>query len=316
MGAMSSQMTYRILLIDDDREMNDLLSRRLAGHRVDLGDTQVSFLVESVEVRVVPERPGYWRFADETIDCLKAVSSRRYDLIMADYGLVDDEAKDILWGKDRQRTPTRDEAKGRVLTLRDLSRQYAASVAPHSPNIFLAARDVYLRSFVSRLAFDLLGPVHPDRTTETQAAFPNAHVMPFDPRNELYGGDAFYSFYDQPGGRDFYRQLVAHHVISVVEGYILRGRLPDRRRLRLRRSVFNIALFAGSVALVGWAAQYLASVGASLFLNGNRDGWWWILAGLFVLAGGALLLSLYFEAFSRSVIRWVGPEDAFEDRQR
>jgi hypothetical protein len=304
-------MIYRILLIDDDREMNDRLFRLLTGHRIHAGDMTVSFAVDVVQVGVASDQPGYWRFDEGTIDALKTVSARSYDLVMADYGLVDDAAKDILWGKDRSRSPTRQEAKGRLLTLKDLSEQYAAKVSVTSPNIFLSAHQVHLRSFASRLAFDLAGPVYPDRENETKAAFPNAEVRAFDPRNELYGGDAYYSFYDQTDGREFYRQLVGHHVMAVAERYVLRTLLSRAGRLRVRRSVFNIALFAGCIAIMGGATQYLATIGLN---RSQESGWLYLVAGFAVLVFGALLLSLYFEAFSRRVIRWVRSESDFDKR--
>ncbi|HWM26120.1 MAG TPA: DUF308 domain-containing protein [Chthoniobacterales bacterium] len=304
-------MIYRILLIDDDKEMNDRLSRLLTGHRIHAGDVTVSFAVDVVQVAVMSDQPGYWRFDKGTLDTLKTVSERSYDLVMADYGLVDDAAKDILWGQDRTRSPTRQEAKGRLLTLKDLSEQYVAKVGVTSPNIFLSARQVCLRSFASKLAFDLAGPVHPDRVIVTKAAFPNAEVQAFDPRNEIYGGDAYYSFYDQADGREFYRQLVGHHVLSVAELYVLRTLLARASRLRVRRSVFNIALFAGCVAVVGGATQYLAAIGLN---RSQESGWLYLVAGFAVLVFGALLLSMYFEAFSRRVIQWVGSESDFEKR--
>lgn len=306
---MPSQMIYRILLIDDDKEMNDRLSRLLKGHRIHAGEVTVSFAVDVVQVGVTSDQPAYWRFSDKTLDDLKTVSMRSYDLVMADYGLVDDAAKDILWGKDRSRSPTRQEAKGRLLTLKDLSEQYAAKVGIDSPNIFLRAHQVHLRSFASRLAFDLAGPVYPDRENVTKAAFPNAEVRAFDPRNEIYGGDTFYSFYDQTDGREFYRQLVGHHMLSVAERYVLRTLLVRVDRLRVRRSVFNIALFAGCIAILGGATQYLATIGLQ---RGQESGWLYLVSGFAVLVGGALLLSMYFEAFSRRVIRWVGSENDFD----
>jgi CheY-like chemotaxis protein len=304
-------MIYRILLIDDDKEMNDRLVGLLSGHRIHAGDMTVSFAVEVVQVGVMSDQPGYWRFDENTIDSLKLVSTRSYDLIMADYGLVDDAAKDILWGKDRSRCPTRQEAKGRLLTLQDLSQQYAAKVGAKWPNIFLSARQVHLRSFASRLAFDLAGPVYPERENVTKAAFPNAKVRSFDPRNEIYGGDAYYAFYDQVDGREFYRQLVGHHILSVAERYVLRALLAQAGRLRVRRSVFNIAVFAGCITIMGGATQYLATIG----LNGDQEsGWLYLALGFVVLVVGALLLSMYFEAFSRQVIRWVGSESDFDKR--
>ncbi len=308
-------MVYRILLIDDDKEMIKKLSHLLSGHRIHIGNFNLSIEVDSVLVRVEPviiESNKYWRFTDDTIRDLEIASARRYDLVVADYGLVDDEAKDILWGKDRKRTPGREEAKGRILTLKDLAEQYAETISDGSPNILLTASQVYLRSFASKLAFDILGPVNPDRVNATKAAFPNAKIDAFDTRNELYGGDAFYSFYKQKRGLEFYRQLVGHHMLLVVEKYILRTLITRAGRMRIRRSVLNIALFAGSVAVLGAATGYLAQIGQSLLAQKDSSGWWLIFAGLTFLGLGSLALSIYFESFARRIIRWIGPEEEFD----
>lgn len=305
---MGSKTTFRVLLIDDDEEMNASLSRRLMGHKVNASGHSIPISVDVIGVKMTKTEPGFWKFADETIEALKAASSQHYDLVMADFGLVDDEAKDILWGKDRTRTPTRDEAKGRLLTIRDLAVQFAASIPQSSRNIFLNTHRVFLRSFASRLAFDLLGPVKPDREVQTKAAFPNAEVDTFDPRNEVYGGDAFYSFYEREDGRAFYRQIICHHAVSVVERYVICDLAASGPRIRLRRSVLNIALFGGCIAAVGGATQYLGGIGIEFLRSGQTAGWWWIVSGLMGLLLGAVLVSAYFETFTRKVIEWVKAE--------
>jgi hypothetical protein len=149
---------------------------------------------------------------------------------MVDFGFADEEAQDILWGKDRARVATKNEAKGRLLTIRDLAEQYATSLAkcrkaPKPRNLFLDACRVLLRSMAPNVGIDILGPVFPNRLNETRAAFPNAHVIALDPRNEFYAGDTYYHFYEQPRGRDFYRQLVGSHYLRIVETFVLRALL-------------------------------------------------------------------------------------------
>ncbi|HWR83367.1 MAG TPA: hypothetical protein VN285_08695 [Candidatus Deferrimicrobium sp.] len=312
---------YRLILIDDDEDMNVALEKLLAGHRVVHEDVTVILDIHHVDVELdeIPEQPGFWKVSEKTIRNIERVSRNGpYDLVIADFGFAEEKAKEILWGKDRSRRPSREEAKGRLLTIRDLAHQYHSHLRDEgygvdkNNSLFLSTGDVLLRSMASRMAFDILGPVIPNRVNETKSAFANAAIDPIDPRNEFYGGDTFYHMYE-PDGRDFYRQLVCAYTIRALESHVLRTLIRASKRPGISRSVFNIAIFAGSVALVGGLTQYLGGIGLSLVVSGQSIGWWILVGGVTVLAGGALLLSLYFEAFSRAVVRWVRPEKEHDD---
>jgi CheY-like chemotaxis protein len=250
------RMTFKILLIDDDPEMNFILRRRLERYRLRVKDTVVIPKVDMIDVDLERADPGYWRIHTRTLRAMEKVSRQRHDLVVVDFGFADEEAKNILWGRNRVRRATREEARGRLLTVRDLSDQYAERIgrgvgASSGRNIFLTARRVVMRSFASRLAFDILGPVFPDRLDETKAAFPNAEIEAMDPRNEFYAGDEYYDYYDSERGRDFYRQLVGAFTVRVVEGQILRSFLPrdqpshavDRATVRRTRPLAEVDVF-------------------------------------------------------------------------
>jgi hypothetical protein len=231
------RMAFKILLIDDDREMNFLLRRRLERYRLRVKDTVVTPNVDIIDVDLERADPGFWRIHDRTIHAVEELSRRNHDLIITDFGFADDEAKNILWGRHRARKATREEARGRLLTIRDLSEQYAeragiGSGASIVRNPFLTARRVVMRSFASRLAFDIVGPVFPDRLDETKAAFPNAEIEAIDPRNEFYAGDEYYDYYGSERGRDFYRQLVGAFTVRVVESQILRSSLYEDKPVK------------------------------------------------------------------------------------
>ena len=310
-------LDFRILLIDDDVEMNTRMEKVLSGHRLSVGRTEVIPQVDRLDVSL-EQRGDYWKISETTLKRLHLLSrSPRYDLVMADFGFATEEAKDILWGKDRSRHPTKEDAKGRLLTVRDLRYQFeewaeeVATKAKGSVNVFTAARRVVLRSFASRLAFDILGPVVPDRSNQTQQAFPNADVLPVDSRQEFFATDEFYDIYERPDGRDFYRYLVGTYSLRIIESEMLRYLVRLSGKLRVRRSVFNIAVFAAAVAAIGGVAQYLAGLGFGFIDRGQSTGWWLFGAGLLLLVLGALALGLTFEWFARSVIRWVGAEEEF-----
>lgn len=312
---------FRILLIDDDAEMNSRLEGLLTGCRLSVGGIEVVPEVDRVDVALEEktEQPGIWRIKEETLKQLHFLSqSPGYNLVMTDFGFVTDEAKDILWGRDRSRKPTKNDAKGRILSIRDLRLQFeewrthVGQRRSAAWNVFTSARRVILRSFASRLAFDILGPVIPNRSLETQAAFPNAEIVAIDSRQEFFGNDEFYEIYERPDGRDFYRYLVGTYSTRVIESEMLRHVIKITKNLRIKRSVFNIALFAGAVTLIGGAAQYLSGIGLGLLDQGRPMGWWFIVGGLLALVFGALGLSLTFEWFARTVVRWVGPEEEFK----
>jgi hypothetical protein len=312
-------LRFRILLIDDDFEMNAKLERLLS-NPIAVDHLKVIPQVDYVDVRLEEDnnRKGYWNISETTLKQLQRYSRfPNYDLVMVDFGFATEEAKDILWGKDRTRTPTKEEAKGRLLTIRDLQIQYedwqnkAAKNAAKNNNVFTAARRVILRSFASRMAFDMLGPVEHSRRPETQKAFPNADVIAIDSRQEFFGGDEFYDIIERPDGRDYYRYLVGTYSKRVIESEVLRRLIKLSGKLQVRRSVLNIALFAGSIAVIGGVSQYLANLGFGFLDRGQSVGWWFFIAGLLALISGALTLALSFEWFARAIVRWIGPEEEF-----
>jgi hypothetical protein len=320
------KVPFRILLIDDDVKMNDLLEMDLetVGKELDVKGFEFDVHVDRLDVKLVSDenRQTFFRFSNETFLALYRLSrSPRYDLIIADWGFADEEAQKVLWGKNNSRQPIREEAEGRLFNIRHLRTQFhdwLTREGRKSGSIFLAARRVLLRSMVSKRYFDWFGGIQ-ERLKDAQAAFKNAEIIPFDPRNEFYGGDEYYQFYDckqpdHPDGRAFYRQLVKGYIrkVAVVEILIFFQRLSNR--LRIRKSVFNIAAFAGAVTIIGSSTQYLGGTGLKLLASGQSVGWWFIGAGLFFLIFGSLTLALTFESFTRYTLRLLGPEDEFTSK--
>jgi hypothetical protein len=92
-------LRLRILAIDDDEKMNDILDT-LSGHGVsDAGRTiKPEFTFVHVEIEPNADQPGKWRIARQTLDLLDVASRQKpYDLVMVDYGFADAAVKRMLW---------------------------------------------------------------------------------------------------------------------------------------------------------------------------------------------------------------------------
>jgi hypothetical protein len=311
------EVLYRILLIDDDLEMLEKLQSLLAGHRLQTEDFEVLLNVDRLDVVLSKDATGdRWQISPATLEAAHALSrSPHYDLVLTDYSLATKEAKEILWHRRNVRQSASDTAEGLLLTVRTLATKYQEWLRAidsndlASPNIFTAARRVILRSFVHRLDFDYLGPLVPTRSNATQAAFPNAEICPIDTRQDFFAIDRFYSFYEEPNGREFYRHLVGTYYLKVIDAEMLRHLTRLAGKIHVRKSVLNIAMFAGLVAIVGGTTQYLEDAGAKLLESKERVGWWFLASGWVFLVAGASMLAVSFERLTRTVIKWVGREE-------
>jgi hypothetical protein len=316
-----SRLVFRVLIIDDDLEMNKHLVEIIKGLITSDFEITVIPKVDYLDIELDPQ-PGissFWQISKRTLEQLDTFSQfEPYDLIISDYGFITDEGKAILWPEGRVAKPTIEDAKGRILTLADLRIQYEDWLRSNSrkllkQNIFDSTKRMILRSFASNKAYDILGPVKEKRYPITQGVFPNAFIDIMDTRQEFFGAnDQFYSIYDNENyGRNFYRHLVCTYTARIVRREIYRFIAEILSRIRLKRSVFNIALFAGTVASIGLGAQLLADLGLKQIANGNNSGWLFIINGFLVITIGALLIAARFEKFSRSIIRWFSSDDNF-----
>jgi len=317
----SSNYLFRVLIIDDDLAMNKRLAEIIKGLITsDFGITivpQVDYL--DIELEPQPGTASFWQINRRTLEKLDILSrSGQYDLVVSDYGFITEEGKSILWPEGRSAKPTVEDARGRILTLADLRNQYDEWLRTTSRkldvhNLFDSTKRMLLRSFASKKAYDILVPVKERRVPVTQGLFPNAFIDPMDTRQEFFGAnDQFYGIYDdEKYGRAFYRHLVATYTARIVKREMYHYIAELTSKIRLRRSVFNIALFAGTVAAIGLGGQYLADIGISELQSGSTSGWVFILNGFLVIAVGAIVVAAGFEKFSRSIIRWVGSEENF-----
>lgn len=313
-----NSIPFRILLIDDDYDMNTRLERMLSGCRVSVNGANVVPQIDRLDVDLEErsDKPGYWKITKSTLEHVKRLSQQpHYDLIITDFGLVPPQVQKALWGENNTREPSTEEIKNKILTIRDLKYQFeewsALGDQTKRNNLFTAAPRVLLISMASNKGFEAFGPVVPNRSQETQGAFPGATILPLDSRHEFFGNDKFYEIYDSPKGRQFYRYILGTYSIRIVELEMLKHAFPSAKKMRVRRSVFNIATFAGAIAAIGVAAQYLENTGLQLITQGRAIGWWIMVMGLSCLILGAIILSLTFEWFARRVVQWVGPEEEF-----
>jgi hypothetical protein len=319
---MFSSIRFRILLIDDDHDMNTRLEKMLSGCRVSINGVGVVPQIDRLDVDLEErdDKPGFWKIKESTLRQIQILSeSPRYNLVVTDFGLVPLEVQRALWGEGHTRQPSREEVKSKILTVRDLKSEFENWSKLECPklrdrNVFTSANRVLLISFASRLGIDAFGPVVPNRSRETQGAFPSAGIVPLDSRQEFFGNDEFYDVYESSRGRDFYRYLLGTYAVRIVELEMLKSAMSDSNRIRVRRSVFNIAAFAGCIAVIGGVSNYLSNIGVQLVSSGNTLGWWLVATGLVALVAGALVLSFSFEWFARTVVRWIGPEEEFEGR--
>lgn len=315
---------FRMLLIDDDLEMNAKLQRLLAGTRTEASGIEVYAEVDRVDVVTErsPDGTDTWRISDGTLERINVLSRcPQYNLVLADFGFADDEAKQFLRRASGEKPVTKEFSRGRILTLLDLRQQYEAFVARREStgavyrSIFHHADRVIMRSLASDEMLPTLGPVRKARLPEVKNAFPGtatSDVLALDTRELFFGEDRFYKLYcGLEKHREFYHHLFGSLAVPIVESEMLRYAVGLSQRHRVRRSLFNIAVFAGSVGVLGVAVQFLGGTGLTLLGKGRWPGWLLIAAGFVLLLAGSWALAIGFERFSRAVVRWVGHEDDF-----
>jgi hypothetical protein len=306
---------YCILLIDDDSEANEILSRSLGGMTLLIENIEIIVEVEilNIELESNPNHKDHNKISIETLRSLWDLTrDQNHDLVIIDYGYAPKDAQEELW-KVRGK-PSQDLVERLKFNLLDLSTQYMQFIHAtlgtkcDKQNVFLTAKNVIMRSMKIDKMQDVMGPFE-QRIKVTRRAFPKVeNLIAFDPRQTLYGTDEFYQFYNCDKGRDFYRYLVGAFTAKMVEAEI-RKKYSKNNKMTIRKSVFNIALFAGSVAIIGMSVQFVSSIGINLLQDKNSIGWWVILFGLSIQIIGAFMLAIGFEHFSGKVIQWVKHDD-------
>jgi hypothetical protein len=307
---------FRILIIDDDSEMSATMEDLLKGHRaVRAAGIQVFPTVDRVDVIVESEesRPGCFRLKRSTLDRLLLLSRLpRYHLILVDYGFASDTLKDILWGRDRDLRPSPQEVMEKMPTLKTLRRDFDDLCHESNQNlrhnVFSAAKRVLLRSFTSDFSVDSLGTFS-EKLAVTQDVFPNAEIIPFDSRQEIYAGNKFYELYTHPRGRAFYRQIALAYTQRVVETEMMRRLVELAGKQRVKRSIFNIAAFGGLIAVIGSIVQFVAGVGLQYLERGAAVGWAPLALSVIILVGGSMLMAFWFERLAKTLVAWTGSSE-------
>lgn len=316
---MSSSYSFaKILLIDDDSKMNQNLERILNGITVSHCGMTVKPIIHCLDVNLdlVGSEVDKWKISNLTFDTLlKLCNENKYDLVIADFGYATKEAQRILWNIDK---PTKEDAEDRVLTIRNLSLQFIDWLRitnkrlPKERNIFLSEQKVILHTLASKSAMEIFGSVNPRRLNETRAAFKNSDdVKIIDTRSEFFAWDDFYSIYESEDGRNFYRHLLGTHLIKVVETELLRIIINKIGKIRVRKSVLNIALFAGFVSIISLIFQFLFNQLMNLETFQPYEKYLLISITILLIFLLPLIVATKFERLSRSIINWVGPEEEF-----
>src|ERR1051325_2001160 len=115
---MFSSIRFRILLIDDDHDMNTRLEKMLSGCRVSINGVEVVPQIDRLDVDLEErdDKPGFWKIKESTLRQIQILSeSPRYNLVVTDFGLVPPEVQRALWGENHTQQPSREEVKSKIL---------------------------------------------------------------------------------------------------------------------------------------------------------------------------------------------------------
>jgi len=316
MKKRTEKKIYNILLLDDDSEMNSQIDNLLSGLRVHILNFEIVPKIYRIDIKVDKVAENKWEISSETILSLNNLSHHKFDLILTDYQLTSSEGKKLLWSNESNTNNIFAENENILLTIKNLKSQYEKWLIDSnksnliSESIFYTTPKVILRSLVHKNEIDILGPINPTRIQVTKSVFPNSDVWAYDTRQEIFSNDEYYDFYTSQKGRNFYRHIVSINYLRIVENEILKHYFLLSRKMIVRKSILNIASFAGFTAIIGIITQFVMSIGISMIQNQDLRGVLMLGLGFMFLILSSMFLSLFFELYSKSIINWVESKES------
>lgn len=273
---MLNRDCFRVLLLDDDKQVCDRVKKRIEGpKRLGQLDPVLPVEVSAVALRVQELERGQWSFDPAIVSELSKACTEPPDLIFIDFGYADASVINAFKKEAETREITAEELQGKVLTPLDLSDWIRSSSAIPEPtrrllvkNLIECGKIVYLYSYASKEFLRALGEVN-ERQKKTAKAFSKSTVVAIDTREELYHSSEF--DWPNPSKRDsnFYAYQISVLLDYIVHKEILRTQHSIARYLRVKRTAMSASILTAIGAAIGFGSQWIGSLVTDLYKNGN-----------------------------------------------
>jgi len=267
-----ASLIYRVLLLEDNKD----LLQRIRG-RMNVIEHQFAgdhWHVELSTVQISIEKRGeFYAFTSQTIDEIAVAVREGIDLLIADFGYVDDDAlkeaydaAETLGHGQVHATDVQD----RVLTIIDLARAMHAYVGD---NRFDSGRREAMRRFLSRKIpmilysytshelYHVYGSV-PERANHTRATLTNFDIEYIDSKHEFYGDYEF----DWPNTSKhdlvYYHFLLSGWLAQVIRqrfyGHLL-SRAEAAKSIRVTRTAQSVALLVAIGSSLAGTVEWISA---------------------------------------------------------
>jgi hypothetical protein len=283
MGTMKS-FVFRVLLVDEDADLLDLLTSKLDGYEVRVGNRKAVSRVTRLLVEVEPDGSPKGRFTDSTVGTFDGIADKRFDLIVLDYAYAAKDRQAQLWNEDGQPL-LKEQSNADLLRLSELRKALIARAASRraAERFFSTSSPIALRSFQHDRQFETLGTFH-DRLEATKAVFPNtSRIYPLNGFELIYGEDKGLRdrlYHDVAGGRSMYRHTIGNFTKSVLESAMLTRLATQANRVVVLRGTAAVAILLMLISVANAFAQPFV---ARVLEHAGRGEWG--AAGISLIAG-------------------------------
>jgi hypothetical protein len=258
---MPKMNTFRVLVLDDSRELIAKLAKRVS-HQQNIDGTEWRTVLQEVHIEVVV-CDGEPQFSEETLRKIIEACRERPHLILADYGFVAPEHITLPPEQYFQHALT-------PAMLVPALRKYLKKRHPHEAKIHRETEanfirnpgPLYLYTFTGR-SFRGIDPTPDQRANLVRRAFDQSQVQLVDISQELYQNDAF-----SGDDKEFRAFLTAGLLAGIMQRELLRFVLREEKErlkyVRFRRSslgVLVIVLLGGAIGAAGeWLGGRLTAL--------------------------------------------------------
>jgi|GEM_PF-3515240 len=304
--------TFRVLVVDDSRELIAKIAKRPIFHPQDVDGTDWRVVLQEVHVEVTVQ-DGLPQFSEETLRRIVEACREQPQLILADYGFIAPEHANLPPKQyfEKALTPAMlIPALGKYLEKHHL---HDAKIQAETESSFIHNPcPLFLYTYTGK-DFRGVDPTPDQRANLVHRAFDKSQVRLVDISQELFQNDLF------PGDdKDFRAFLTAGLLAGIIERELLRFALRhEKKRLkyvRFKRSGIGVLVIVLLGGAIGAAGEWLGSRIMALVTGGFGTmalilG---ILAGVFFLLLG-LGVPLLFERLMSNLLRKLKSEETGGD---
>ena len=308
---------YKVLLLEDNKDLlqrirgrMNVIEHEFAGDHWDVRLTTVQIAIE--------KRSDVYAFTNQTIDDIAVAARDGVDLLIADFGYVDDDALKEAYDAAEalgHGVVRASDVKDRVLTIVDLARAMNAYVGDstfdsgrrEAMRRFLSAKlPMILYSYTSHELYHVYGSV-PERANHTRAVLPHFAIDYIDGKHEFYGDYEF----DWPNASkhdlQYYHFLLSGWLAQVIRQRFyahLLSRAEAAKSIRVTRTAQSVALLVAIGSSIAGAVEWISSRVVNFYDKGQYAPMAIYSAlALVLVAGASLALPWLFERMMSVLLR-------------